>query len=1220
MDSQLRALTVGVAVAVCWGSAAFARELTFEDRVKAQETIERVYYSHQIGATNPFEEAVPRAVLERRVARLLELSSRVERRNGIRITPAVLRRELERIAVDTKLPDRLLELYEALGSDPVVIAECLARASLVDRLAADMGALDERGPRRDVGGVTFIDDRAYGTGVPLPAASANACIGDNSWSGGVLDDPPGARTGNTAVWTGTEMIVWGGTGEVLALRGDGLRYDPALDTWRPISSAGAPSARRAHTAVWTGSRMVVWGGETTVSSRDWTNTGGRYDPVADVWSPTSTAGAPEGRTSHIMVWTGSRVVVWGGDTVTNNEVQTGGRYDPVADTWQGTSTLLAPAGRSVPTSVWTGSRVVVWGGFVSGVGGLDTGGRYDPVADTWSPVTTTGAPAGRWLHTAVWSGSRMIVWGGTSPSGGATNTGGRYDPAADAWAPTSTVDAPTARGGHAAVWTGARMVVWGGGGTTIGGRYDPATDSWAPMTTSAAPSARNYPSMVWTGSRVIVWGGGTDTGGRYDPVADNWTPTATNPGPVARQERSTVWTGTEMIVWGGAGPEGFTNSGAAYDPALDAWRNLSSAGAPTARSAATAVWTGTEMIVWGGAQDPGSAFDTGGRYNPLTDSWSATSVAGAPLARSDHTAVWTGTEMIVWGGQVNFFTNCVGRFLSTGARYDPAADSWSAITNANAPEGRGGHTAVWTGTQMVVWGGSDEQPNLPGSCLPLKLGSGARYDPAGDTWTPTASNGAPSARTGHTAVWTGSEMVIWGAVGSDGTPSGGRYRPDQDAWSATTLVGAPGVRTGHSAVWTNSKMIVWGGHLELAGTDTNTGGRYDPVLDAWTPTALANAPAARTRPSAVWADGTMIVWDGSGYHSGSRYGSGNPDADGDGIADACDVCPLDPLNDGDNDGICGSVDNCPSESNHAQLDSDADGLGELCDNCPLVANVNQADSDDDAAGDACDCQPSDPTDRKPVEATPLSVGKTGTTANLSWPPVGDTDSYSVSRGDLASKGTSQYGTCQADGLPSPSYDDTAVPSPGQGFFYLVQAQNYDCGLGSLGTTSSEQQRTNSNPSACGGVSVADAHASSQSTTLGTVTGTLANTQSSNDQYETITEVLSSGGNPANRFSELEQRFTITVGSGTKKELHVEGFRSSSTDGDDFRFEYSTDGVNFTPVTLTFPLADDNVDRIATLPGSLTGAVTLRAVDTDRTAGHQTLDTVTIDELWIRAVP
>ena len=43
-------------------------------------------------------------------------------------------------------------------------------------------------------------------------------------------------------------------------------------------------------------------------------------------------------------------------------------------------------------------------------------------------------------------------------------------------------------------------------------------------------------------------------------------------------------------------------------------------------------------------------FNTGGRYNPSTDSWTATSTTNAPAARFVHTAVWTGSEMIVWGG------------------------------------------------------------------------------------------------------------------------------------------------------------------------------------------------------------------------------------------------------------------------------------------------------------------------------------------------------------------------------------------------------------------------------------------------------------------------------------------------------------------------------------------------------------------------------------------
>jgi hypothetical protein len=124
------------------------------------------------------------------------------------------------------------------------------------------------------------------------------------------------------------------------------------------------------------------------------------------------------------------------------------------------------------------------------------------------------------------------------------------------------------------------------------------------------------------------------------------------------------------------------------------------------------------MIVWGGERPFGSDlhvdiifFNTGGRYNPSTDSWTATNTTGAPSAREGHAAVWTGSEMIVWGGINNGIgdLNGGGRYptvlLNTGGRYNPSTDSWTATSTTNAPDGRISHTAVWTGSQMIVWGG-----------------------------------------------------------------------------------------------------------------------------------------------------------------------------------------------------------------------------------------------------------------------------------------------------------------------------------------------------------------------------------------------------------------------------------------------------------------------------------------------------------------------------------
>src|SRR5262249_60991661 len=78
-------------------------------------------------------------------------------------------------------------------------------------------------------------------------------------------------------------------------------------------------------------------------------------------------------------------------------------------------------------------------------------------------------------------------------------------------------------------------------------------------------------------------------------------------------------------------------------------------------------------------------FNTGGRYNPSTNAWIATSTTNAPDGRSSHTAVWNGSEMIVWGGHGDF--DSLGYYFNTGGRYDPGTDSWTATSTVNAPEG-----------------------------------------------------------------------------------------------------------------------------------------------------------------------------------------------------------------------------------------------------------------------------------------------------------------------------------------------------------------------------------------------------------------------------------------------------------------------------------------------------------------------------------------------------
>lgn len=83
------------------------------------------------------------------------------------------------------------------------------------------------------------------------------------------------------------------------------------------------------------------------------------------------------------------------------------------------------------------------------------------------------------------------------------------------------------------------------------------------------------------------------------------------------------------------------------------------------------------------------------------NSWQSMSTVNAPSARMLHSAVWTGSKMIVWGG----INNSGQTLLNTGGIYDPETDTWTTMSTANAPTARSMHNAFWTGTKMIVWGG-----------------------------------------------------------------------------------------------------------------------------------------------------------------------------------------------------------------------------------------------------------------------------------------------------------------------------------------------------------------------------------------------------------------------------------------------------------------------------------------------------------------------------------
>ena len=532
------------------------RTLTFAERVSYQRAIEQVYWRHRIwpkGNPNPkpsLDAVMSQAQLKKKVEDDLSKSQLVADQRRRPITGSELQAEMDRMASHTKQPEVLRELFEALGNDPLVIAECVARPILAERLIADRtnGRCPAIAEGRRLfsphdsarpavapyqGDITVVtnDNATY----KLPEIWAD-CTGD-TWTATTTVNAPDARWGHTAVWTGSEMIVWGGYGTDYLNTGG--RYNPATDSWTSTSNTDVPTARWRHTAAWTGSEMIIWGGYG--GNEEFLNDGGRYNPTHDTWTATSTANAPTARISPTAVWSGSEMIIWGGN-FNGGPFNTGGRYNPNTDSWAATSTTNAAQARWYHIAIWTGSEMVVWGG-TNGTNYLHTGGRYNPNTDSWTATSTVNVPLGRIAHTAIWTGSETIIWGGVDETFNDTNTGGRYDPGTDSWIANSIANAPSPRDSHTAVWTGSEMMVWGGNyccpatDFNNGGRYDTSTDEWTATSTADAPHGRDSHTAVWTGDEMIVWGGGyfvgsnfilLNTGGRYcAPAGPTPTPTPT---------------------------------------------------------------------------------------------------------------------------------------------------------------------------------------------------------------------------------------------------------------------------------------------------------------------------------------------------------------------------------------------------------------------------------------------------------------------------------------------------------------------------------------------------------------------------------------------------------------------------------------------------------------------------------------------------------------------
>ncbi|WP_346188836.1 Ig-like domain-containing protein [Rubritalea halochordaticola] len=235
-------------------------------------------------------------------------------------------------------------------------------------------------------------------------------------------------------------------------------------------------------------------------------------------------------------------------------------------------------------------------------------------------------------------------------------------------------------------------------------------------------------------------------------------------------------------------------------------------------------------------------------------------------------------------------------------------------------------------------------------------------------------------------------------------------------------------------------------------------------------------------------------------------------------------------------------------------------------------------------------------------AEDAAIGTSVVTVTSTDPDAGDTASYAITAGNTGGAFAIDSGTGEI--TTSTALDYETVSS-----YSLTVTVTDGGGLTDTATVTITVTDVNENP-------VVTSYGSDAETMIdgSIIAGSYLDTQSSNNVYEVLQEAKTNG-KPSSRVSSLEHTWSFDIGAGgILVELSVEAFHSANSEGDDFVFSYSTDGINFTDLITVTKTSDDNTAQLAPLPAGVTGTVYIRVLDTDRTVGNGNQDTLSIDHL------
>jgi fibronectin type 3 domain-containing protein len=238
----------------------------------------------------------------------------------------------------------------------------------------------------------------------------------------------------------------------------------------------------------------------------------------------------------------------------------------------------------------------------------------------------------------------------------------------------------------------------------------------------------------------------------------------------------------------------------------------------------------------------------------------------------------------------------------------------------------------------------------------------------------------------------------------------------------------------------------------------------------------------------------------------------------------------------------------------------------------------------------------------PPPATPYGLdasAASGTQLNVSWNDVTDETGYRLERADSGSGPWSTVANLPAD---STSHSDGGL-DVGSTYFYRLFASNGSGDSGAAGPVSVQT------------LTYVDSFAQSASASQGSLSGGVAATRSDDGSTHALTET-ETNGNPARRTSRAEATWQFDVPAGMSVTVLANAWVTGNVGEDAFDIEYSAGGSGYTPL-FTVDTGDNGASYSAMLPSSVSGSVTIRATDSDRSQGARSLETLHMDFLVIR---